>query len=321
MVKRSRDRYPLSERLQRMIFLSSRSRGALPPETAREKELRETLRSEMEKLPFEKPNRKSNAENKWISFKNKIREYVKNDDPRMFVSWPPIRFNMHYVPRRFEINTIKKSPLAAEFTRALRIESSSSIPCYAMPEASENGIRQAFHLDKFLSVTGVNLSEIDQVFEFGGGYGSMCLLASRLGFHGRYVVFDWPEFSAIQKYYLSRENIDRSMGKAGSGADIIFLNEIKDIARVIDKNKRTLLIATWSLSECSVELRETIFNETSASYFLITYQKEFGGINNEKYFTEFCESHPDIEWKVEPASFWEPSQRNKYLLGVRKNRD
>src|SRR5207244_11597755 len=40
------------------------------------------------------------------------------------------------------------------------------------------------------------------VLEFGGGYGSMCRLFHNLGFRGRYLIFDLPAFSALQRFFL-----------------------------------------------------------------------------------------------------------------------
>ena len=48
----------------------------------------------------------------------------------------------------------------------------------------------------------------DVIVEFGGGYGSMCRLVRKLGFKGRYVIFDLRPILALQKYYLGLHGVE-----------------------------------------------------------------------------------------------------------------
>ena len=59
------------------------------------------------------------------------------------------------------------------------------------------------HLALFEETTGSKIDTLELIFEFGGGYGSMCRLAHNLGFNQAYIIFDLQPFSALQNYYLS----------------------------------------------------------------------------------------------------------------------
>lgn len=307
-IKRQKDQYPPSERLRRWAFLRTNP-VILGTKSVSEKQFEAALKEDISRIPFEEPRRASAAENKWIMFKNSIRQHALTEDARTFISWPPVRHNMHYVPSLPELAFVKKNSLWPAFEQALATKSVANIPFFAMPTANENGVRQAFHLANLLEATGVKIEDVGQIFEFGGGYGSMCLLVSRLGFKGRYAIFDWPELSALQKYYLSMERADLSR--------VRFLNKVSDISSSIDKQCRTLIIGTWSLSECSVELRESIFKEVNPDLYLISYQKRFSNIDNEAYFTQLQASRPDIHWKKVPITYI-PSEKNRYIFGVKK---
>lgn len=250
---------------------------------------------------------KEKAETKWISFKTAIKKHIINDNINGFIFWPEILYNMHYTPSIKEIKYLKNRPTWPSYKKAIQIVSNKikQIPFFAYPNANENSIRQAYSFENFLQQTKIPLTKIEQIFEFGGGYGSMCTIINRLGFKGDYIIFDWPELSIIQKYYLSQEKVPLN--------NINFVNDL-DQAKGILKNKPTLLIATWSLSECSFDLREKILNLVKPDYILIGYQKDFAGLDNQKYFATFQEKMNDYDW-ISMDFDYIPSQKNKYLFG------
>ena len=87
--------------------------------------------------------------------------------------------------------------------------------------SSGNRIHQAYHLARFQEETGLPVSRFPLIVEFGGGYGSLCRLVHKLGFKGQYIIFDLPEFVALQKFYLGSlampliEAKDVSSGRRG----------------------------------------------------------------------------------------------------------
>jgi hypothetical protein len=69
---------------------------------------------------------------------------------------------------------------------------------------SMNLIHQAYHLTQWEQATGKRIEHLNTIVEFGAGYGAMALLCRRLGFEGQYIIYDLPEFSLLQEYYLSQ---------------------------------------------------------------------------------------------------------------------
>ena len=71
-------------------------------------------------------------------------------------------------------------------------------------DSSNNLLHHAYNLLQLDLHTP--LHKLPTILEFGGGYGSTARLAFRLGFQGTYLIFDLPEFSALQRFYLSTLN-------------------------------------------------------------------------------------------------------------------
>jgi hypothetical protein len=138
------------------------------------------------------------------------------------------------------------------------------------------------------------------------GSGWLARIVREMGFTGTYIIFDWKEFSLLQKFYLSLAGVKLPMT----------INTPTDLAEVLKtKQGKTLLIATWSLSEVSPELRDSIIEITKPDTLLITYQKEFSGVNNEEYFSHLKKRRSDMRW-IESRMKYLPTERNRYLIGT-----
>jgi hypothetical protein len=76
----------------------------------------------------------------------------------------------------------------------------------------------------------------------------------------------------------------------------------------------SLFIALFSLSEMPIEEREKHLT-IQADNYLIAYQPQWSGVDNQAFFAEFVESKPDHQWWDYPN----PHFRNyRYLIGVKK---
>ena len=130
------------------------------------------------------------------------------------------------------------------------------------------------------------------IIEFGGGYGGMCRLIRKMGFKGKYILYDLPELNLLQEYYLIKENCMENT---------VITNNFS-----IFNDKYDLLIATWSLSEIPLSIREKVAQ--SAKNFIMASQFEFAGIDNIKYFNSLKLDVFNIEHL--PGNF--------YIMGVNK---
>ncbi len=291
----------------------------LPPPSAREKELEAGLRAELSaagdaaSLPT------------WENFRLGLRRDLDAHDPRTFLRWPVIQHAMcltnsgAVVPEYLALRT---SGQWARFARAVEESPTGNpIPFLYCPRSSGSLLHHCHHVMRFAQVSGADLSTMDAVVEFGGGYGSMCRLLHRLGFGGRYFIYDLPEFSALQRYFL------RSLGLPvlEAGADpatpgihlLTDLGKLQTALAALPADFRRAFIATWSLSESQPDLRDRFLPLVeNFDYFLLAFQNDFNGVDNNDYFETFERSTAErIEWTKKRLRHLPGST---YLFGKRR---
>lgn len=162
----------------------------------------------------------------------------------------------------------------------------SPIRYFLIPFTSGNKIFQAYHLKKYEDSMGINVKEFDLIFEFGGGYGNMASNFNIINKKSKYFIFDTFEVSLLQYYYLRRMNLDVNFNSNKIKKINLFysLNSLKKYLKK-NKQKKRLFIANWSLSEVPFSLRSKlgfVFNDFD--FQMISFQNQFEGINNLKYF-------------------------------------
>ncbi len=162
----------------------------------------------------------------------------------------------------------------------------------------------------------------DLILEFGGGYGSMCRLAHNLGFRGDYIIYDFPEFCALQTFFL--KSIGLPVCKSGSSKGIRCLSDIDVLQQLLGEHgpgfTNSLFLATWSISETSLELRDSIFNLVKQfGLYLIACQNSFGEVDNKDYFGKWRREYSlNMNWFDQPMSH---HKGNNYLFGNLKNEE
>jgi hypothetical protein len=160
---------------------------------------------------------------------------------------------------------------------------------------SGNLIHQAYHLALWEDVTGKRIEHLKRIVEFGGGYGAMCKIVRRLGFEGDYVIYDLPELSLIQRYYLSNLSIQ---------ADLFLTDGLTDIEPIPPGD---LMIGLYSLTEAPIALRNT-FTSSPFPACLIAHQDVYASEDLTKWSDWFMNLRDDLNWKV---------IENDHLLGHR----
>lgn len=204
----------------------------------------------------------------WEYWRMVLYDWILENDPADFGHCPAVYHTMlvnHWPgPVAYEFGH-----LPARFYRTL------SIPHFGpndllhdSPELSMNLIHQAYHIQQWEQATGQRINTLDTIVEFGGGYGAMCLLCHRLGFGGKYIIYDLPEFSLLQEYYLSQ---------FGLLANVTW-NPVKK-PKPVD-----LFMALYSLSEVEPGLREEKL--VRAESYLYLYSGQWEAWDNVEYFQE-----------------------------------
>jgi len=298
----------------------------LEPPTFKEKELIEDLRKTFNELSYININHYSHPERIWAQNMNRLRELVIKENIREFLRWDVILETMFvgnniYVATELEYLR-GKSDWNGRWEKAIKeVETGSPLPFNKYPLSSGNLIHHAYHVAKFEEKTGVSSAKIDLVCEFGGGYGCMCKLFHNLGFEGKYIIFDFPHFCALQKYFLKSVGITvHDFDKIQSLENGVFcVSDIETFKILLSKCndcRNSLFIATWSMSEAPLDIRNSILPLLSQfKSFLIAYQDNFGEVNNIRYFDSLKNYYEHkVQWNQ-----WRIKHLpgNNYLVGTR----
>jgi len=264
----------------------------------------------------------------WLNIANQLREFVLSKNPRKFLQWDIINDTMFVSYANYaktELKYLKILPNWKCRWRSAIIESyvGHPVPYLRYPLSSCNLIHHAYHVAQFENKTNLAIHEIDFIFEFGGGYGSLCRLIHNLGFKGKYIIYDLPHFSALQIYYLKTIGLTiQTINELENTQPGIFCISDKELLqRILVNNKQQkhkLFIATWSLSEAPLRFRDDITPLVcDFQSYLIAFQDQFGEINNLRYFDRWKKSTNHINWQS-----WciEHILGNHYLIGTQKSK-
>jgi hypothetical protein len=119
--------------------------------------------------------------------------------------------------------------------------------------------------------TPEKLRKLDTIVELVGGIGDMCDIAYRLGFEGKYVIYDFPEVANIQRYY---------MGELGN-------NKVEYVSDFNNLQDSDLVIGTWSFTEMPIDLRNKIMSKIGKSKnWLLAYSNKIFDLDNASYLND-----------------------------------
>jgi hypothetical protein len=237
----------------------------------------------------------------WEFWAYDLRQNILNNNPEEFLTWPVIKMTM-FVGNAPYIETEAK---ALHFNKAWAIEEpgfgkpeiyKNEVPCLVEPIfSSGNLIHQGYHLQQWEDKTICNVRHLDTIVEIGGGYGAMAWIVHRLGFTGRYIIFDLSEFGLLQQYYLSNVGVEGVEFKT----------------RLSEPLESDLLIGLFSLSEMPLKMRGDILNACPARSYLFTYMPQWGGWDSIKWAFDLMKDKDAYlwhMWKVGHGSY-------RYLVG------
>ena len=236
---------------------------------------------ELRKMKFENNGLKRTH----IDFNKKIIELLNKKDLSKFLRHKFIQ-KIFFVHNRLfilkELKFLKKNSDWLFFKKLLNENDvGDPIRYFLYPKSSGNRINHVFHLAILKKNTDIKFREIKAVFEFGGGYGCMANIFSKINKKVFFKLFDTLPVNLLQYYYLKQnqlnvgfKNFDKFQLLNNKNFD--FNNKIK---------KKSLFIANWSLSETKLKFREKFINYLrNYDYSLISFQENFENIDNLKYF-------------------------------------
>lgn len=234
----------------------------------------------------------------WEAWRLDLWQRAQNQDPTQFWEWPCVYHTMmqNHIPFQmdYELSQLNLS----RWQYALQVPHFGPDDYSTGTRYSMNLIHQAYHLTQWERATGKRIETLETIVEFGGGYGAMALLCKRMGFEGKYVIYDLPEFSLLQEYYLSQFGM----------LDKTEWNPTLDITP-------DLFIALYSVSEVEPELRVI----PNAKSFLFLYSGKWEQWDNVLYFQKIVPKAIKKKWQALQWQHTEighlPDRANWYSLG------
>jgi hypothetical protein len=218
----------------------------------------------------------------WNFWRNNLWHMAQIEPAENFWHWPAVRHTM----------TVQHVPIGDQLAY-LQQDRARWMPVVGdhHEHHSRNLIHQAYHLKVWEDTTGQRVDRLGTILEFGGGYGAMADLCRRLGFVGRYVIVDLPEFMLLQAYFLA-------------GRGVVF----EHVAEPIDCD---LFIAVYSLSETDPAYRAQFLAHLDAASYLLLYSGRFAEYDNADWAQRLAAARPGYRWQDEQF----PGRPDNYLIG------
>lgn len=239
----------------------------------------------------------------WPRYLWNIRQHVRQGKVENFLTWSTLHATMfvgngaHFTEA--EMKALKDDGFDRWKIALAESDVGNPLRLKGHEYTSGNLVHQAFHLMQWEQLSGKHVEELESIVEFGGGYGSMCAIVRRLGFEGKYTIIDNLEMSLLQQYYLSN-----------LGFEATFSQTVKH--NFVPPGRANLLIAAYSLSEVSEELRSAFLSETDFDEYLFVHQGIYAGMLVREMFDPFAKARSDKEW-IDRNS---PIRAHRYLIGL-----
>jgi hypothetical protein len=246
----------------------------------------------------------------WDWARSRLVAHIRDDDPRRFLHWPEIRSTMFLTDSSYsptELDALMNHLLWKRWQSVLTEDPCGCpVPSRLAFYTSDNLIHHAYHaltLDEQLG----GLQDFDEIIELGGGFGSFVRLIRRLGITSDYCIYDFPEFLALQRYYLASVALHRE--EPGITQNVRYVSSIDECS---SRNSARLFVAFWSLSEMPLSDREHWYDIIAkCSGIAIAFQPTFEGVDNKLWFDELCQRIGFV-WDYHEIPYL---PNNYYLIG------
>ena len=279
-------------------------------------------------LKSKKPNLKSLKKTHKV-FNLKMFNLLKSNNLKNFLRKGFIQKMFFVHNRLFILNELKalKQNKNWQFYRKLINEDSIGNPVrfFLYPRSSGNKINHVFHLSILKDEMRINLKTINYIFEFGGGYGCMAKIFSKINKSINYSCFDTFYVNLLQFYYLKHNDLNVGFNRKKN--KFFLVSNIDKISSLYKKNQKYLFIANWSLSETPIKFRKNFDILINKSQFiLISFQENFENINNLRYFENLkIRLSKRFKIKIIKNEFYKGNilykQKHYFFLGKKLNTD
>lgn len=215
----------------------------------------EELRTAFAELP---PIAKPADIGDWDWHRYTLRKNIEKDNIERFLNWSTIQATMFVGDAPYikgEYGTIKDNGRLMSALEEDNFGSPLRLPW--LLQTSGNMVHQAYRVSRWELLTGKRIDQLKCIVEFGGGYGAMARLISRLGFVGQYIIYDLPEFSLLQQYYLSNVGVEFEP------------RVVTELEFAAPPPEADLFIALNSIDESPEALQKKFFSYSYKSYLIV----------------------------------------------------
>jgi len=270
----------LSNFLRKILsLLSFWSLNDLNSIKSRDKKILKIIEKKLNNINFNKKYLK-NTHN---LFNKKILDFLKKRELTNFLRKNFIQ-KMFFVHNRLfilkELLELKKDKNWILYKKLIEEDNvGNPVRYFLYPKSSGNRINHVYHLSVLTKEFNINLKKLNNVFEFGGGYGCMARIFSKINKRTVFTCFDTNIVNLLQYYYLKQNNLDVGFSKKNK------FHLISNIKKINTRYSNSLFIANWSLSETPINFRKKFIKSIKNSkLILISFQENFENIDNLKYF-------------------------------------
>lgn len=233
----------------------------------------------------------------WEAWRHQLWEFGQSQAPMFFMSWPCIYHTM--LVRHWDMSwQFSQLEAAGEhWLNACFVPPAGYQPDSFHVHYSQNLINLAYHFLMWEQRTGRKVAELKSIVEWGGGYGGQVLVARRLGFTGLYTIYDLPEFSLLQEWFLGEVEVDATLRQWPPR-----------------QTTSDLLIAVYSLSEMPLAQRFKVLEKLNARSYLMAYTPTWEDYDNEGWFFNWAFGKDGYDWRIWPMSL-ENDRPDLYCVG------
>ena len=171
---------------------------------------------------------------------------------------------------------------------------------------SHNTVHHAYHIEKYKKETEKSFDNVQSILEWGGGYGNLAKIISRIELVPTYTLVDSPVLLTLQWLYLSSILGEDAVNLLTEKNPVIAEGKINmlpvDCLDVVGLSNIDMFISTWAISESSRSAKEYVMQNKffGADNILIAFHQDphkFTGSDM------LIESIVDIGGKISEISF------------------
>ena len=216
----------------------------------------------------------------------------------------------------------------------------ATYPTRRIVHLSCDRVSHVFHIFNLYIATGKQIlpRSLDQIIEYGGGTGDNIPMLREMGFEGTHIVYDFMPMLIMQQFFLRISNwpayyadnltYSSPLGRRKTllvSCDLKASRMMQLLSPSPTAPQHTLFLASWSLSESSVEVRSAAMEQIlqyQVKYILIAFQSRHSlEIDNMQWAKDlahqlYYDHHYEIcSWKMIGH------EESYYFIAVRNNRN